>query len=148
MIAKLRAQVIEVLEAAGYRNSEDSLSMYASGGTFSTLGGDTGVSVTCDRWNASSDELAELRTGIVAALRAAGLEAAELDGRLIRYLRLHPSASDAEVCEALGLHPVFDLDEVIRPTRQSPQADLPDSTASSQLGAPSPASRDAADLSG
>ena len=33
-------------------------------------------------WDASADELAELRAGVAAALRAAGLEAHELDSRI------------------------------------------------------------------
>ena len=41
MITALRAQMIEVLEQAGYRNSEASLPTYASGGAFGALGGGT-----------------------------------------------------------------------------------------------------------
>jgi hypothetical protein len=82
MIAKLRAEVIEVLEAAGYRNSEDNLPTYVSGGTFSAIGGDAGVTVTCDRWDATEAELGELRAGIAAALQAAELEVHETSNRL------------------------------------------------------------------
>jgi hypothetical protein len=77
MISPLRAQVIAVLEQAGYRNSEDSLPVHSSGGTFSATGGSAGVNVTWRRWDASGDELGELRAGIAAALRAAGLEVHE-----------------------------------------------------------------------
>ena len=82
MITTLRAQVIEILEQAGYRDSEASLPTYPSGGTFSALGGGTGVNVEVHWWDASADELAELRAGVAAALRAAGLEAHELDSRI------------------------------------------------------------------
>ena len=83
MIPQLRAQVIAVLEQAGCRNREDSLPTYASGGCFSVIGGDrTGVNVTCQRWNASEDELGELFAGIAAALRSAGLEVHELASRV------------------------------------------------------------------
>jgi hypothetical protein len=74
--------VIAVLERAGYRNSEDSLPVHSSGGTFSATGGSAGVNVTWRRWDASEDELRELRGGIAAALRAAGLEAHELGTRI------------------------------------------------------------------
>jgi hypothetical protein len=78
-----RARVVEVLEQAGYRNSEDHLPTYASGGVFSAVGGGrSGVDVTVDRWDATGAELAVLRAGIAAALQAAGLEVAELNGRL------------------------------------------------------------------
>jgi hypothetical protein len=82
MVPPLRAQIISVLEQAGYKNSEASLPTYASGGTFSALGGDTGVNVTWRRWDATEAELGELRAGIAAALRAAGLEVHELDSRI------------------------------------------------------------------
>jgi hypothetical protein len=82
MISPLRAKVIATLEAAGYRNSEDYLPAYADGGTFSAIGTDA-ISVTCRRWEANPDELAELRAGILAALRAGGLEVAEEDRRLV-----------------------------------------------------------------
>jgi hypothetical protein len=74
VVTTLRIRVIEVLEQVGYRNSEGSLPTYASGGTFSALGGGTGVNVEVRWWDATADELAELRAGVVAALRAAGLE--------------------------------------------------------------------------
>jgi hypothetical protein len=38
--------VIAVLEKAGYRNSEDSLPVHDSGGTFSATGGNADVNVT------------------------------------------------------------------------------------------------------
>jgi hypothetical protein len=82
MISPLRAQVIAVLEQAGYRNSEDSLPVHGSGGTFSATGGSAGVNVTWRRWDASEDELGELRVGIAAALRAAGLDVHELGTRI------------------------------------------------------------------
>ena len=82
MISPLRAQVIAVLEQAGYRNSEDSLPVHSSGGTFSATGGSAGVNVTWRRWDASEDELGELRVSIAAALRAAGLEVHELGTRI------------------------------------------------------------------
>ncbi|HJY60766.1 MAG TPA: hypothetical protein VJ418_30675 [Streptosporangiaceae bacterium] len=78
----LRAQVIAVLEQAGYRNSEDSLPVHSSGGTFSATGGSAGVNVTWRRWDASEDEIGELRVGIAAALRAAGLDVHELGTRI------------------------------------------------------------------
>jgi hypothetical protein len=58
--------VIAVLEQAGYRNRECRLPTYASGGAFSTIG--SGVNVTAERWDASEDELGELRAGTAAAL--------------------------------------------------------------------------------
>jgi hypothetical protein len=82
MVSSLRLQVIAVLEQAGYRNSEDSLPVYGRGGTFSATGGSAGVNVTWRRWDASEDELGELRAGIAAALRAAGLEVHELGTRI------------------------------------------------------------------
>jgi hypothetical protein len=82
MISLLRTQVIAVLEQAGYRNSEDSLPVHSSGGAFSATGGSTGVNVTWRRWDATEDELGELRAGIAAALRAAGLEVHELGTRI------------------------------------------------------------------
>ena len=82
MISLLRTQVIAVLEQAGYRNSEDSLPVHSSGSTFSTTGGSAGVNVTWRRWDATEDELGELRAGIAAALRAAGLEVHELGTRI------------------------------------------------------------------
>jgi hypothetical protein len=50
MATTLRTRVIEILEQAGYRNSEASLPTYASGGTFSALGGGTGVNVEVRWW--------------------------------------------------------------------------------------------------
>ena len=82
MISLLRTQVIAVLEQAGYRNSEDSLPVHSSGGAFSATGGSTGVNVTWRRWDATEDELGELRAGIAAALRAAGLDVHELGTRI------------------------------------------------------------------
>jgi hypothetical protein len=82
MISPLRAQVIAVLEQAGYRNSEDSLPAHSSGGTFSATGGSADVNVTWRRWDASEDEIGELRVGIAAALRAAGLDVHELGTRI------------------------------------------------------------------
>jgi hypothetical protein len=82
MVSSLRLQVIAVLEQAGYRNSEDSLPVYGRGGTFSATGGSAGVNVTWRRWDASEDELDEMRVGIAAALRAAGLETHELGMRI------------------------------------------------------------------
>jgi hypothetical protein len=82
MASSLRAQVIAVLQQAGYWNSEDSLPVHASGGTFSATGGSVGVNVTWRRWDSSEDELGELRVGIAAALRAAGLEVHELGTRI------------------------------------------------------------------
>jgi hypothetical protein len=41
-----------------------------------------GVNVTAERWDATEAELGELRAGIVAALRAAGLKVHELDTRI------------------------------------------------------------------
>lgn len=82
MTSSLRAQVIAVLEQAGYRNSEDSLPVHGSGGTFSATGGNVGVNVTWRRWDASEDELGQLRVGIAAALRAPGLEVHELGTRI------------------------------------------------------------------
>jgi hypothetical protein len=81
MISPLRAQVIAVLEQAGYRNSEDSLPVH-SGGTFSATGGSAGVNVSWRRWDASEDEIGERRVGIAAALRAAGLDVHELGTRI------------------------------------------------------------------
>jgi hypothetical protein len=80
--SRLCAQVIAVLEQAGYRNSEDSLPVQGSGGTFSATGGSAGVNVTWRCWDASEDKLGELRIGIAAALRAAGLEVHELGTRI------------------------------------------------------------------
>jgi hypothetical protein len=82
MVPTLRAQVIEVLRQAGFSNREDSLPTYVSGGTFSAAGGGPGVSVTCQRWDSSPAELAELRAAIAAALRAAGLKVREESNRL------------------------------------------------------------------
>jgi hypothetical protein len=82
MASSRHAHVIVVLEQAGYRNSEDSLPVHSSGGTFSTAGGSPGVNVTWRRWDASQDELGELRVGIAAALRAAGLEVHERGARI------------------------------------------------------------------
>jgi hypothetical protein len=73
---------IAALEQAGYRNSECSLPVYASGGAFSAIGGGEGVNVTAERWDATEAELGELRAGIVAALRAAGLKVREPDTRI------------------------------------------------------------------
>jgi hypothetical protein len=83
MISPLRAQVMTVLEQAGYRNSEDSLPAPSSGGTFSATRGSAGAGVTCRRRDASEDELGELRAGIAAALRAAGLDAHERGTRIL-----------------------------------------------------------------
>jgi hypothetical protein len=74
--------VIGVLEQAGYRNSEASLPTYASGGAFGALGGGTGVNVEVHWRDASADELAELRAGVAAALRASGLDVHELNSRI------------------------------------------------------------------
>jgi hypothetical protein len=74
--------VIAVLEEAGYRNSEDSLPVHGSGGTFSATGGSAGVNVTWRCWDATEAELGELRAGIAAALRAAGLELHEQGTRI------------------------------------------------------------------
>jgi hypothetical protein len=82
MASSRHAHVIAVLEQAGYRNSEDSLPVHSSGGTFSTAGGSPGVNVTWRRWDASQDQLGELRVGIAAALRAAGLEVHERGARI------------------------------------------------------------------
>ena len=82
MISPLRAQVIAVLEQAGYRNSEDSVPVHSSGGTLSATGGSASVNVTWRRWDASEDEIGELRVGIAAALRAAGLDVHELGTRI------------------------------------------------------------------
>jgi hypothetical protein len=82
VISPLRAQVILVLQQAGYRNSEDSLPVHDSGGTFSATGGSAGVNVTWRCWDSSEDELGELRVGIAAALRAAGLVLHELGTRI------------------------------------------------------------------
>ena len=38
--------------------------------------------MTCRRWDASEDEIGELRVGIAAALRAAGLDVHELGTRI------------------------------------------------------------------
>jgi hypothetical protein len=81
MVSPLRARVIAVLEQAGYRNSETSLPLYPAG-TFSALGGDSGVNVTWRCWDATEAELAAMRTGIAAALRAAGLDVHESDARV------------------------------------------------------------------
>lgn len=81
MVSPLRARVIAVLEQAGYRNSETSLPLHPAG-TFSALGGDSGVNVTWRCWDATEDELAAMRAGIVAALRADGLEVHEAGTRL------------------------------------------------------------------
>lgn len=78
----MRAQIISALEQAGYRNSEDNLPLPGSGGTFSAIGGSIGVNVTWRFWGATEAELADLRAGIAAALRAAGFEVHELDSRL------------------------------------------------------------------
>jgi hypothetical protein len=51
-------------------------------GTFSATGGNAGVNVTWRCWDSSEDELGELRVGIAAALRAAGLEVHELGTRI------------------------------------------------------------------
>jgi hypothetical protein len=59
--SSLRAQIIFVLETAGFRNSEHHLPAYASGGVFSAIGGGAGVNVSVQRWDASEDELGELR---------------------------------------------------------------------------------------
>ena len=82
MVSSQRAQVIAVLEQAGYRNSENNLPVHGSGGTFIATGGSADVSVTWRCWDASGDELGELRAGIAAALRAAGLQVHELDTRI------------------------------------------------------------------
>lgn len=37
----------------------------------------------------------------------------------LQHLRRNPDASDAELCEAVGLHPLLDLDLVIKPARQT-----------------------------
>jgi hypothetical protein len=58
------------------------LPVYASGGAFSAIGGGEGVNVTAERWDATEAELGELRAGIVAALRAAGLKVREPDTRI------------------------------------------------------------------
>jgi hypothetical protein len=82
MVTTLRARVIEILERAGFRNREDSLPTYASGGTFSATGGGPGVSIRVQRWDASEAELGELRAGIATSLRAAGLETIEMETRI------------------------------------------------------------------
>ena len=82
MVSPLRAKVIAVLEQAGYQHSVDHVPTYASGGTFSVMGGEIGVTVTWQRWDATEAELGELRAGIAAALRAGRLDVHELDSKI------------------------------------------------------------------
>ena len=64
------------------RTARTACRAHGSGGAFSATGGSTGVNVTWRRWDATEDELGELRAGIAAALRAAGLEVHELGTRI------------------------------------------------------------------
>jgi hypothetical protein len=74
--------VIGALEQADYRNSEASLPTHATGGTFSALGGGSGMNAEVRWWGASADELADLRACVGTALRATGLDVHELDSRI------------------------------------------------------------------
>lgn len=79
----LRARVCAALESAGFRDREQCLPLYGAGGCFAAVGGSrAGVNVTCDWWDASPMELGSLRTGVRAALLAAGYVVHAEPGRL------------------------------------------------------------------
>lgn len=77
-IPVLRAHVIAILKAAGFKNREDHLPIHASGGTFAVVGA-IGVYVYAEWWN--GDERA-LLVRMAAALRDAGLEVEDRGDRL------------------------------------------------------------------
>lgn len=77
-ILLLRAHVIAILEAAGFKNREDNLPTHKSGGTFAVVG-NIGVTVYAEWW--SGDERA-LLARMAAALRDAGLEVEDRGDRL------------------------------------------------------------------
>ena len=81
MISPLRARVIAVLEKLATATARPACRCNPVG-TFSALGGDSGVNVTWRCWDATEDELANLSRGIVVALRAGGLEVHELSTRI------------------------------------------------------------------
>jgi hypothetical protein len=90
MVPSLRAQIISVLEQAGYRHRETGLPVYPVG-AFLVIGNDRmGASVTAQLWDGTEAELAALRAGIAEALRAAGLEVHESDTRI----DVPPTAAD------------------------------------------------------
>jgi hypothetical protein len=82
MIPTLHARVIAVLKQAGYGNLECSVPIYASGGTFSAIGGGEGANVapsagTRAKMNSASCARASLRR-----CGRPGWEVLELDTRV------------------------------------------------------------------
>lgn len=79
----LRARVRLVLSSAGIADRDTQLPVYGCGGAFSAIGeSSTGINVFAEWWDASADQLEELRRDIAATLDGAGFELSVEEHRL------------------------------------------------------------------
>ena len=77
----LRERVRAVLLAAGFKDREDALPTYSSGGTFDLTSG-AGVRVSVSWWDSTPDERRTLLERFAGALEDAGMAVADQGDRL------------------------------------------------------------------